>query len=101
MNKVYLVGILYDDFSSKGFDVVAVADTPEMAQKLARAYVLNNNNIDLDEMAIREWKVNIHNPIGKIESVECCYNGDDVSVERTLPFVPIAIEEKDIIKEWD
>lgn len=101
MDKVYLVGILYDDFSSEGFDVVAVADTPEMAQKLARVYALNNDNIDLCEMAIREWKVNVHNPIGKVESIECCYNGDDVPAERIFPFVPIAIEEKDIIKEWD
>lgn len=99
MNKIYLVGTLYDDFSGGGFDVVAVADTLEMAQILARAYLLNNEGIEVYQMQIREWKVNIHNPIGTVESVEYDYSGEDVPAERTVPFISIEVEERKNIEK--
>ena len=85
MEKVYLVGIEYDDFSDGGFDVVAVAATEEMAHKLARAFVRENPQHKVS-MAIREWKVDVHNPVGTVKLVEYTFNEDDFPAERTIPF---------------
>ena len=85
MDKVYLVGIMYDDFSDGGFDVVAVATTEEMAHKLARAFVRENPQHSVS-MGIREWKVDVHNPVGTIEPVEYTYNEDVFPAERTISF---------------
>ena len=94
MNKVYLVGIMYDDFSDGGFDVVAIATTEEMAHTLARAFVRENPQHSVS-MGIREWKVDVHNPIGTIESVEYSFNEDDFPAERTIPFTYIQPDLKE------
>ena len=92
MRKVYLVGVINDDYSSEEFDVVAVANSEEWAQVLAEAYRIDKG-IMSTQMGIREWKVNIHHPIGKIEKREYAYDNTHMIGEIILPYRPIEVKE--------
>ena len=63
MNKVYLIGILYDDFSDGGFATVAAASTIEKARDI-KYYYSEDNPDEIYE--IREWDIDILRPIGEI-----------------------------------
>ena len=92
MEKVYLVGVINDDYSSEEFDVIAVADSEGWAQVLARAYQIDKG-IMPTQMEIREWKVNIHHPIGKIEKREYAYGDTHMIGETILPYKSIEVKE--------
>ena len=92
MKKAYLVGIINDNYSSEEFDVVAVANSEEWAQVLAEAYCMDKGVMPT-QMEIREWKVNMHHPVGKITKVEYAFNNTHMIGETILPYRPIEVKE--------
>ena len=77
MNKIYLIGALYDDFSNEGgFSIVAIASTIEKAKDIKYYYSIDNPECKYE---IQEWDIDVLKPIGKI-------NKHDVKSYTIIPY---------------
>ena len=92
MKKIYLIGKKYDDFVSGGFYVTSVASTIEQAKTIKEYLQENNEN---SKYEIREWDVDVINPIAEIKrnTYYGCYtdaNGQTIettyNIDETYPY---------------
>lgn len=63
MNKVYIIGFKYDNFSGEGFEVKTVASTVEKAEAI-KSYYEKRDSENFYE--IQEWDIDILNPAKEI-----------------------------------
>lgn len=101
--KVYLIGYSYDDLTlGGGFDVVSIASTIDNAQFMI--HCLKNNILDekdRTEYEIREWEVDVIEPIAEVKHNEIEYCGCKIETNDILPYKiikPVKIK-KDTIKD--
>lgn len=78
MKKVYLIGVLYDDYRDKGFEVKTTASSKEMA--LAIKTQLEMEGMESNTIQIREWELDIVNPIGKIQKTQGYIKKDGIEI---------------------
>lgn len=89
--KVYLIGYLYDDFREEGFEVIEIVSTREKA--LCRLYYLNEE--EEKKYEIREWEVDVIEPVGDIIRHGCQYGTEKFNMDRVLPYKVIKEEGSD------
>ena len=99
--KVYLIGYSYDDSTiGGGFDVVSIASTIENA-KIMLQYIKNNILDEKDKIKyeIREWEVDIIDPIAEVKNDEIEYCGCKIETNTIIPYKVIEqIDLKNNIK---
>ena len=91
--KVYLIGFLYEDFDSEGFETVQIASTIEKAKAIVHFLTAENSKYDYE---IREWEVDTVNPIGDINKHQCYYGKEYFDVYTTYPYKVISFEDGDL-----
>lgn len=93
--KIYLIGYLYDDFRTEGFEILKIASTIEKA-KILLEDLKKENPSGPDEMGyeIREWEVDNADPIGEVIHYKCTRGGIDFVMDRAIPYKVIR-EEKE------
>ena len=85
--KIYLIGYLYDDFSTGGFEVLKIASTIEKAQVLLEN-LIEENLSGPGEMGyeVREWEIDNAEPIGEIKCAECIRGGIKFTRDEIIPY---------------
>ena len=93
--KIYLIGFLYDDFSTEGFEVLKVASTIEKAKALL-ADLIEENPSGPDNMGyeIREWEIDNAEPVGEVNHCECIRRGIKFTRDEIIPYKVIKGENK-------
>ena len=85
--KIYLIGYLYDDFRTEGFEVLKVASTIEKAKALL-GDLIEENPDGPDEMGyeIREWEIDNAEPVGEVNHRECIRGGIKFTRDEIIPY---------------
>lgn len=84
MNKIYLIGALYDDFSNEGgFSIVAIASTIEKAKDIKYYYSIDNPECKYE---IQEWDIDILKPIGKINKHDVQIKSSKLKSYTIIPY---------------
>lgn len=90
--KVYLVGYLYDDYTTKiGFHVTNITSTIDRARILLR--FLKKKYPNEQGYEIREWAVDVVDPVGEILHKQCGYGGLYFDKDEVMPYKVIKEEE--------